>query len=576
MAKPCAVFWDIQNVGIPKGQTVDSIVDLIRSTVIKPYNLNEIFFFCVCDVHKLPSNVANSLIALDVDIVQAYNGVKDSADIKILDLMRKFVKVAGQECTIILLSGDGDYYGTLSDLKKLHNVSINLIRLANSFSPKLDQISDYTCMLNNGVLKPIKSTVVPKYFISIKNYPLTMDINFVMGTLNNQIAESIQKSAILFDDLICIGFPTLWNAEKAIEQLNGSRFHGHFLKVVLLSESPLTEILKCIKPNVTMQTKNNNEARQLTFIKMDNSNEVDISKFIKFCIACTKQSGSQCILSTKSYLWIVFSFKSDAQDCLSKVQIMYPDAIISDPPVDLASKYHENSYTVRCCEQKVTNEVSSQVDNAAKPKSEKDIEASSHNKNSSSINHPNIGPSAHMKPKASKESVTLKKTMNLEPKIVSNNNDGWKIFFHCDNYFVSHVAHNQLTKWSLLYKLFEKYYDLGAKKVICDANLYCAHFESASDYQDTCAEKWSGYCKPLEFVKAKDLNKKFTKATIKKMNRHKHEIPWCLNIELDIHCLVVKVDEQIHIEFKERCKKILGNRECIFIKPVLDCLDWFP
>uniref|UniRef100_T1KGL4 NYN domain-containing protein n=1 Tax=Tetranychus urticae TaxID=32264 RepID=T1KGL4_TETUR len=150
MGKPCAVFWDIENIDVPKGQSVTSIVNLIRSTIIKPYNLNEIFFFCTCDVHRLPKSVGQSLTKLDVDIVQAYNGVKDSADIKILDLMRKFVAVAGQDCTIILLSGDADYYGTLSDLKKLHNVSIHLIRLANSFSPKLEEISDYTFLLNNG------------------------------------------------------------------------------------------------------------------------------------------------------------------------------------------------------------------------------------------------------------------------------------------------------------------------------------------------------------------------------------------------------------------------------------------
>uniref|UniRef100_T1KGK2 NYN domain-containing protein n=1 Tax=Tetranychus urticae TaxID=32264 RepID=T1KGK2_TETUR len=161
MGKPCAVFWDIQCTGIPIGQSVNSIVNLIRSTVIEPHNLDESSFFCVGDVHKLSSNVCHSFIALGVDIVQAYNGIKNSADIKLMDLMRKFVKFSGKDCTIILLSGDADYYGTLSDLKKLHNVSIHLIRLANSFSPKLEQISDYTFMLNNSMLKPVKSTGSP-------------------------------------------------------------------------------------------------------------------------------------------------------------------------------------------------------------------------------------------------------------------------------------------------------------------------------------------------------------------------------------------------------------------------------
>uniref|UniRef100_T1KGJ8 NYN domain-containing protein n=1 Tax=Tetranychus urticae TaxID=32264 RepID=T1KGJ8_TETUR len=354
MSKPCAVFWDIQNVGVPKGQSVTSIVNQIRSTIIKPYNLSEIFFFCACDVHKLPANVGHSLINLDVDIVQAYNEVKDSADIKIMDLMQKFVKFSGQDCAIILLSGDADYYGTLIDLKKLYNVSIHLVRLANSCSPKLDQIADYTFMLANGVLKSIKSTGNPMCFISIKNYPLSVNISQVVNELNAQAIGSIGNSAIICGNLICIGFPSLSLAEKAFQQLNGLRYHGHFLKAELINDSPLTDILKSIKIEKSKRSKANKccEVKQLTFIRMPNaSDSVDNSKFIKFCVACTAPTGSQCILSKKSSLWVVFSFKSHAQDCLSKVQILYPDAVISEPPSDLTLPCLDNSYTVQFCDE---------------------------------------------------------------------------------------------------------------------------------------------------------------------------------------------------------------------------------
>ncbi|XP_015786582.1 meiosis regulator and mRNA stability factor 1-like [Tetranychus urticae] len=228
MIKPCAVFWDIQNIDVPKGQTVDSIVDLIRSTVIKPYNLYEISFFCVYDAHKSPANFDHSLTNLDF---LTYNGVKDSADMKIIDLMRKFVKVAGQDCTIILLSGDGDYYGTLIELKKLHDVSIHVIKLSASCSPKLDQISDYTFMLANGELKPVKATANPTYFISILNQYSVNNFNELANELNALAVGSIGNSAILCGNLICIGFPTLGNAEQAIEQLNESQFHEQSSKV---------------------------------------------------------------------------------------------------------------------------------------------------------------------------------------------------------------------------------------------------------------------------------------------------------------------------------------------------------
>ncbi|XP_015786637.1 uncharacterized protein LOC107363880 isoform X2 [Tetranychus urticae] len=509
MAKPCAVFWDMQNIPVPKGKSVDFIVDLVRSAIIKPYNLDEIFFFCVCDVHKLPANIGHLLTNLDF---QAHNGIKNSASIKIMDLMKKFVAFAGQDCTIILLSGEAAYYDALSNLKKLHNVSIHLIGLANSFSPKLVQIADNTFILNNGVLKPIKSTGSPSYFISVKNYPSSISIKQVMGELNGLAIGSIGNSAILYDCLICIGFPTLFNAEKAVEKLNGSEYHGNILKVDLIPDSPLDEILQYIDPSVTVQAKSNNEVKQLTFIEMKNSNEaVDIGKIIKFCIACTSQSGSQCILSKESYLWIVFSCKSDAQNFLPKVKIMYPDAVISEPPIGLTLDSLENSYFVESCEEIATDEV------------------------------PSCLISLH-----------------------GSDDTDWKIFFRYNANFIAPLLYYKPTKWSLLYNLFEKLYDLGAKKVICDGNLYCAHFDSASDYQDAFEKLRSRYLEPLESVYAAETRKK--RVTMK-MNRYSG-IPWCFNEKLNLSCLVVKIESQLHDFFMEISKSTLGNRECIFIKSI--------
>uniref|UniRef100_T1KGK8 NYN domain-containing protein n=1 Tax=Tetranychus urticae TaxID=32264 RepID=T1KGK8_TETUR len=480
-----------------------------------------------------------------------------------MDLMRKFVAVAGKDCTIILLSGDADYYGTLSDLKKLHNVSIHLIRLENSFSPKLDQIADYTFVLNDGVLKPVKSTGSSMCFISIKNYPLSINISHVMTELNAQANGSIESSALLYDSSICVGFPTLWNAERAIEQLNGLGYHGHFLKAELVVDSPLTEILKCIKP---VQTKSNNEVKQLTFIKMNNSNEVDISKFIKFCIACTSQLGSQCILTRKPFLWIVFSYKSDAQKVLPKVQIMYPDAIISEPQIDFTLSSHENAYTVESCEQKVSNETSSDSgadnSNIAIVKPERAMQINLQDQSSSITPVADIRVISNIEPKASvTTNVKPQKIINFDVPVDKER----RMFFRCGNYSVSHLLDCQPTKWSLLYNLFEKLYDLGAKKVICDGNLYCAHFDSASAYQEAFEKMHSRYFEPLEFANVPKLREN---EVTKKLDRYITGIPWCLNQELDLRCHTAKVESNLHEEFIEMSKNILGNHECIFIKSV--------
>uniref|UniRef100_T1KGH7 Uncharacterized protein n=1 Tax=Tetranychus urticae TaxID=32264 RepID=T1KGH7_TETUR len=415
-------------------------------------------------------------------------------------LMRKFVEFAGQDC-------------------KLYNVTIHIVNLENHYSRKLYEISDYKFLLDKDTFALIKP-VAPMYFISVKNYPLKMNIKEIMDFLNLHIIESIQQSAILFGDSICIGFPTLWHAEKAISKYNEWRFYGTFLKAELLVDSHLTETLKCINISIDIkpvESKIKNEVKQLTFIKLNNSNEADDSEIIKFCIDCSTKSSSQCILSRKPFLWIVSSFKSDAQACLSKVQIKYPDAIIADPPVDLTSSYHENPYTVESCEQKVSIEATSPVDN--------------------------------------------------------EDANGWNIFFRRTS---SLTGPNASTKLSLLYNLFEKLYDYGAKKVIFDGNVYCAHFDSVSLYQEVLRKIDSMYFSKLEFVNEQGLNKQLSK----KLDRYKFNIPWCLTAELDIHCLVVKIDstpsswkianefwigfpDARHCEeFKSRVKIILDNIMC--------------
>uniref|UniRef100_T1KGK5 Uncharacterized protein n=1 Tax=Tetranychus urticae TaxID=32264 RepID=T1KGK5_TETUR len=297
---------------------------------------------------------------------------------------------------------------------------------------------------------------------------------------------------------------------------------------------------------------------------MSNSNEVDISKFIKFCIACTKQSGSQCILSRKSYLWIVFSCKSDAQVCLAKVQIMYPESIISEPPIDLTLTSNENPYTVESCEQIVPNEAASDSgadnSNIAIVKPERAMQA---NKLESSSNI--ACTSTNIEPKVSKESVTtsVKPRKNVNFDVPGDNE--LKMFFRCDNYSVSHLLDCQPGKWSLLYNLFEQLYDLGAKKVIFDGNFYCAHFDSASAYQEAFEKMHLRYLEPLEFANVPKTSKN---EVTKKMDRYITGIPWCLNRELDLCCLRLKIESNLHDEFIEMNKSILGMHECIFIKSV--------
>uniref|UniRef100_T1KGL0 Uncharacterized protein n=1 Tax=Tetranychus urticae TaxID=32264 RepID=T1KGL0_TETUR len=244
---------------------------------------------------------------------------------------------------------------------------------------------------------------------------------------------------------------------------------------------------------------------------------------------------------------------------------MYPDAVISEYPDDLESVFHENlmlhNYTVKSYKLKVTYEIFSDFEtdncNIVKPKMAMQVNV----KDQSSIKPAvDIHMSADIESEASKEPVGMSQE---QQNIVNRDDDKLNMFFRCDNYSVSHGLDCQPTKWSLLYNLFEKLYDLGAKKVIFDGNLYCAHFDSAFAYQEAFERIRSCYLEHLEFVHASETQKQEVS-----MKMCLFYIPWCLNQELDLCCLMVKIESKHHADFIKTSKNILRNRECIFIKSV--------
>uniref|UniRef100_A0A158P523 Uncharacterized protein n=1 Tax=Tetranychus urticae TaxID=32264 RepID=A0A158P523_TETUR len=251
---------------------------------------------------------------------------------------------------------------------------------------------------------------------------------------------------------------------------------------------------------------------------------------------------------------------------------MYPDAIISEPPIDLTLTSHKNAYTVESSEKIVPNEASSDsgADNysIAIVQPERTMQINSQDQISSIAPVVDIRLSANIEPKAAKESVTT----SVEPQIMNIINfdvpGDCNMFFRCDYSSIPYVWDYEPTKWSLLCDLFEQLYDLGAKKVIFDENLYCAHFDSISDYQEAFTEMRSRNLKPLEVV---DVPKTYKYEFKKKMDRYKNEIPWCLNQELGLCCFVVKIESNdctLEDDFMQFSKRILGYHECIFFKSV--------
>ncbi|XP_053214498.1 uncharacterized protein LOC128397774 [Panonychus citri] len=589
MAKtPCAVFWDIQNIGVPKGQSAASVVSLIRSSIINLYNLREIYFYCVCDVTKLPAHVGNPLTNKDVNIIQAYDYTKDSADIKILDLMRKFVENQGRKgCAIILLSGDGDYVGTLIDLKKLHNISIFLIRLENSFSIKLEQTANYTFVLSKGQLQPVQSLGSPQAFVSFSRFPKTRPINLIKSDLNGltQPYGSIDKSAIDHDDTVIIGFPSLELALLAVKRFNTSRYHGTFLKAEILSNPP-TEIVNKVKNTCTpvpiviqpkQTVKKVNPERQelpdsqmLTFIKVsqltDLLSEVELTHhFAKLTIPYE----SKYVKFHQSSIWIAFPSTNQAQEALVKLKssllLGKPIlAAITSPPLDLLSS-------------SVRQELILPSDPPSSP-----ITPPQQQQSTSSLS------SSH-----SESQSTTKITLKSEGEQSSSLNNSTDIQSSDDtravlqgfdqdfssgraqqNHFICLSGYSESTfqtKWSLTYKILLETRDHHPKKLFIEDQLVWLWFTNATDHSQALNLINSELIKDWPSIKV-DSNCSPKLNLSELASSYCESNPWCFTSDFDLYFLRVDANDVMTDEMEKIIREIVNETQvdhklnCIFIK----------
>ncbi|CAD5114695.1 DgyrCDS3740 [Dimorphilus gyrociliatus] len=124
------VFWDIENILVPKEKTAFDIVQAIRSRFY-PENTIECEFICVCDVTKQRSAILQSLVDAQVTVAHVPATCKNAADIKLAQSIRRFITTYQSLATIILLSSDINFLPDISDARYRHNCHVILIHNTN-------------------------------------------------------------------------------------------------------------------------------------------------------------------------------------------------------------------------------------------------------------------------------------------------------------------------------------------------------------------------------------------------------------------------------------------------------------
>ncbi|KAF7995283.1 hypothetical protein HCN44_004755 [Aphidius gifuensis] len=166
-----ALFWDIENVRVPKGKTAEVLTQIVRSTFSNGYN--EIEFVVVCDVTKETEKDIKDLIKSKVKLIHISSTSKNAAYEKLKQSVRRFADIHGNTATVALISSDINFAPDLSDFR--HRKKMYVILLHNNHPSK----ALISCANeHHNLMKLMKRTsesakvLKPQKNFSINNHPI--------------------------------------------------------------------------------------------------------------------------------------------------------------------------------------------------------------------------------------------------------------------------------------------------------------------------------------------------------------------------------------------------------------------
>ncbi|CAF2630193.1 unnamed protein product [Rotaria sp. Silwood2] len=110
-------FWNIENVPIPKEQKPFDIIQRIRKKLVAEPGLQEATFSCFCNIYTISNDNQQSLHNATVRIIHVPDRKPGAIDRQIMLELDRFERVHRSPATIVLISGDIDFVGKLSDLR---------------------------------------------------------------------------------------------------------------------------------------------------------------------------------------------------------------------------------------------------------------------------------------------------------------------------------------------------------------------------------------------------------------------------------------------------------------------------
>ncbi|XP_044005441.1 uncharacterized protein LOC122850347 [Aphidius gifuensis] len=204
-----ALFWDIENVRVPKGKTAEVLTQIARSTFSNGYN--EIEFVVVCDVTKETEKDIKDLIKSKVKLIHISSTSKNAADEKLKQSVRRFADIHGNTATVALISSDINFAPDLSVLR--HRKKMYVLKPQKNFSIHNHPIKRPTKSESSSSLPPIGIY----WNLECCPVPYNKSASLISEAIRNKYYDFYREADFL---VVC---DVLIESEKVIQQLNDAQ-----------------------------------------------------------------------------------------------------------------------------------------------------------------------------------------------------------------------------------------------------------------------------------------------------------------------------------------------------------------
>ncbi|XP_066139891.1 meiosis regulator and mRNA stability factor 1 isoform X1 [Euwallacea fornicatus] len=231
------IFWDIENVPVPKMKSPAAVVQRIREVFLEDYRESE--FVVVCDVKREAPHIIQDLHDSQVNLIHVASTSKNAADEKLRQFLRRFAELHPAPSAVVLISGDINFASDLFDLrycKKIRVILVHNVNVANALISCANEHHSFTTLTQNLPLNYSQKAgeVNTYFFLTIVNLPKHIDkgkvrnrLQYLTNNCGGKCAEFVAEEGIA-----CFRFGNFDLALRAQKRIQGEDLFGQKIKVL--------------------------------------------------------------------------------------------------------------------------------------------------------------------------------------------------------------------------------------------------------------------------------------------------------------------------------------------------------